>query len=62
MNVRRNASQDANDWADKKRLQLEKAKQLREERKQTMMRVAEHDIVGSAGGYGAKSMVSNSTI
>lgn len=41
MNVRRNASQDANDWADKKRQQFERAKQLREERKHNIMRVAE---------------------
>ena len=33
MSVRRNPSNDANEWAEKKRLQMEKAKQLREERK-----------------------------
>ncbi|CDW90041.1 UNKNOWN [Stylonychia lemnae] len=53
MNARRNASVEANDWADKKKQQLERAKQLREERKNNMIRVAEDQIVGtSSKGFG----------
>eukprot|EP00347_Sterkiella_histriomuscorum_P002607 403367488 len=60
MSVRRNASVEANDWADKKRQQLERAKQLREERKNNIMRVAEDQIVGTsskgfASGHNAGS-------
>lgn len=45
---RRNASVEASDWADKKKQQIERAKQLREERKNNMIRVAEDQIVGTS--------------
>ena len=48
MSVRRNASTDANEWAEKKRLQMEKAKQLREERKTSQIRNVGDSIVGSS--------------
>ena len=59
--VRGGASQQAADYAEKKRLQQERAQQLREERKHNMMRVAEHQIVGggtSTGGFSQGSYVS----
>jgi hypothetical protein len=53
---RRNASQQAADWAQKKKQQLERAQQLQEERKANKMRVAEHSIAGPSSaqsGYSA---------
>ena len=38
---RRNASVEASEWAEKKKQQLERAKQLREERKTSLVRAAE---------------------
>lgn len=56
MSVSRKNAQAAQDYAEKKRLQLQKAKQLKEERKNSIQRVAENQIVGgssqmTAGGY-----------
>ena len=53
MSARRNASNQAAEYAEKKRQQMERAQQLKEERKANIMRVAQNDIVGgtSTGGF-----------
>ncbi len=50
MSVSRKNAMAANDYAEKKRMQMEKARQLKEERKHNIMRVAEDQIVGGGGG------------
>lgn len=56
---RRNASVDAQEWAEKKKQQLERAKQLREERKSNMVRVAEDQILGtSSKGFSSNQVLS----
>jgi hypothetical protein len=57
MSNRRNASSDANEWAEKKRQQMERAKQLKEERKASQIRNVGDSIVGtSSKGFSSASV------
>ena len=52
--MRRNAASQAQEWAEKKRMQMERAKQLKEERKNSLQRVGDDQLRmparGGAGG------------
>lgn len=43
------AAQQALEWAEKKKAQLDRAQQLREERKANIVRAGEHQLGGGGG-------------